>query len=188
MARGTTTHSTRTSLSHTDVSDLTIQFNKLVADLENPTKAYGNPALAIVSNFDVKNTAAIMFTIAGTMYTLAVNQTCDTGTSKVITADMWSSMLVSVNSSAALTGTWAASSYATEALAIAALAAVPTDQVPIGYVTVLTGSGVTWTAGTDALETGTGGTASADTNYYNIAPAVLTAAKIGNLAGTVITS
>ena len=84
---------------------------------------------------------------------------------------LWGIMKVSVDTAGALTGTWATNSsagYATEALAIAALPDTPTGELCIGYVTVQAKSDGTWLAGTDALQGGTGGDVSQDTNYYNI--------------------
>ena len=75
-----------------------------------------------------------------------------------------------MNSSGTAVLTWAnaagAASYATEAAAIAALAAPAATDTVLGYVTVQANSG-TWTPGTDALTTGTGGTAATATTYYN---------------------
>ncbi|MFH1302217.1 MAG: hypothetical protein ABIK07_14245 [Planctomycetota bacterium] len=138
--------------------------------------ALGNPAFVIDTNFDVKNGSAISYTNGGTLATFNANTSFDTGTAQVITADKWSAALLSVSSGGAATVTWSSTLNAdSEALAIAALPALPSNHTPLGYVTVLTGSGVTWTAGTDALQGGTGGTPSADTNYYNaINPAVAT--------------
>lgn len=138
--------------------------------------ALGNPAFAISTNFDVKNGNAISYTNGGTLKTLSANSNFDTGTSQVITADKWSSALLNVSSGGTATATWSATVNASsEAAAIAALPALPANATPLGYVTVLTGSGVTWTAGTDALQGGTGGTPATTTNYYNaINPAVAT--------------
>lgn len=131
-------------------------------------QALGNPTFAIDTNFDVKNTEPISYTNGGTVKTLADNTSFDTGTSQVIAADKWSAALLSVSSAGAATVTWSATlNAANEAAAIAALPALPANHTPLGYVTVLTGTGVTWTAGTDALATGTGGTAATTTNYYN---------------------
>lgn len=205
--------------------DLLVQYNKAVADLVNNetwaatvrtlinlvrthalTAVYTNPAFAINSNFDIKNGVAVQYSNNGVLGTLAASTNFDTGTAQVIVADKWSSALLSVktsDSSAVLT--WSATlNAATEAAAILALPAVPAGNIALGYVTVKTGSGVTWTAGTDALASGTGGTPATTTNYYNdptlnstigMGPSVavgattaLTAAKVGNMNGTAITA
>jgi hypothetical protein len=144
--------------------DLKTLLNNLRTHLLN--HPLGNPGLAIVSNFDVQNANAISYVLAGKLYTLSANQTCDTG-SQAIAADKWGIMLVSVNASGSLTGTWSVD-HADEATAIANLPAVPANEVAIGYVTVKTAAGQSWTAGTDALKGGTGGNPASETNYYNM--------------------
>lgn len=131
---------------------------------------FGPANFEIVSNFDIQNGDAFNYMNAGIAKTLATDQAFNTGTAQIITADKWSSALLTLSSAAACTVTWSATlNAATEAAAILALPAVPAGHTVLGYVTVQTGSGVTWTAGTDALEGGTGGTVSLDTNYYNVA-------------------
>lgn len=130
--------------------------------------ALGNPTFAIDTNFDVKSTEPISYTNGGTLKTLADNTNFNTGTAQIIAINKWSSALLSVNASGTGVVTWSATlNAASEALAIAALPALPATSTPLGYITVLTGSGVTWTAGTDALTGGTGGTPATTTNYYN---------------------
>lgn len=160
--------------------------------------AFGNPGFAIDTNFDVKNATAVYYTNGGTLKTLAANTSFDTGTSKTITGSQWSAATLSVNSSGTGVVTWAASSYASEAAAIAALVAVPATNTPLGYVTVNAhASG--FTAGTDALTTGTGGNVATATNYYNSinpnavqigsgAPATLTASKPSSYPATLAAS
>lgn len=126
----------------------------------------GNPDFAISSNFDVLNNNAISYTNNGTVKTLAQFTNFDTGTTKTITTATWGAALLTVNSSGTGVVTWAASSYASEALAIAALAAPAATDTVMGYITVLA-AGSTWTAGTSALAGGTGGTPATTTNYYN---------------------
>ena len=158
----------------TVVDDLKTLVNNLRSAMLNG--ALGNPTFGIDTNFDVKNTVAIYYTNAGTLKTLNANTSFDTGAAQVIAINKWSAALLSLSDAGAAVLTWSATLNAdSEAEAIAALPALPANNTPLGYVTVLTGSGVTWTAGTDALEGGAGGTVSADTNYYNsVNPAVAT--------------
>lgn len=142
------------------------------ADLLNQVRnlqlycALGNPAFAISTNFDVKNANAISYTNNGTLKTLSANTNFDTGTSKTITGSLWGAAALTVNASGSAVLTWATGSYASEALAIAGLAAPSATDTVLGYVTVQAhASG--YTAGTDALTTGTGGNVAAATNYYN---------------------
>lgn len=129
-----------------------------------------SPVLAIDTNFDVKNTEQTVFVAGGVVYTLGDNTNCDTGTTKTITGSLWSAFLVEATDASTLTARWASTSYASEALALAAAKAlVPaTGKTIIGYVTVQAhASG--FTAGTDALTTGTGGNVATATNYYSLA-------------------
>ena len=130
----------------------------------------GNPGFAISTNFDVKNANAITYLNGGTLKTLSANTNFDTGTTATINTTKWNAALLTVNSSGTAVLTWAvasASTLASEALAIAALAAPAATDTVLGYVTVQA-AGSTWTPGTDALTTGTGGTAANATNYYNL--------------------
>ena len=128
----------------------------------------GNPGFVIDTNFDVKNGAAIDYLNAGTLKTLAADTSFNTGTAKILTANKWGAALLSLTDAGAATVTYASgAAYDTEAAAIAALTVPAATHTLLGYVTILTGTDVTWTAGTDALEGGTGGTAATTTNYYN---------------------
>lgn len=129
-------------------------------------QALGNPGFAISTNFDVKNANAISYLNGGTLKTLTANTNFDTGASKTIPTTKWGAALLSVDSSGTAVLTWASSTYNSEALAIAALAAPASTNTVLGYVTVQA-AGSTWTAGTDALASGTGGTPANATNYYN---------------------
>lgn len=126
---------------------------------------FGNPTFAIDTNFDVKSTEIVYYTNGGTLKTLADNTNFDTGTSKTIASSQWAAGLLTVNSSGTGVVTWTADA-ASEAAAIALLAAPGATDTPMGYVTVNAhASG--FTAGTDALTTGTGGNVATATNYYN---------------------
>jgi len=131
--------------------------------------ALSNPTLGIDTNFDVKNTVAFDMVIDGIWVTVAADTSFDTGTTKAIDADSWAAALLSIDADGATTYVQWTADYSTEALAIAALDALtPSGEVVVGYVAVKTASGESWTAGTDALQGGTGGNASSDTNYYNV--------------------
>ncbi len=133
-----------------------------------------SPVLAIDTNFDVKNTEQTVFVAAGVVYTLGDNTNCNTGTTKTLTASKWGAFAVEATDASTLAPNWAASEYASEALALAAAKALaPTaDKCVIGYVTVQAhASG--FTAGTDALATGAGGNVANATNYYSLATPIL---------------
>ncbi len=130
----------------------------------------GNPTLGIDSNKDVKNTTAYDYMLADRIYTDAINGNCDTGTTATFPQGTWGIFKVSVDTSGSLTATWATNSsagYTTEALAIAAMPNTPSGELCIGYVTVQAHASGQFLAGTDALQGGSGGDPSQDTNYYN---------------------
>lgn len=130
----------------------------------------GNPGFAINTNFDVKNGNAISYVNGGTVKTLSANTNFDTGTTATIAASKYGVGVLSVNSSGTGVVTWFTASgagYASEALAIAAITAPSATETVLGYVTVQAhASG--FTAGTDALTTGTGGNVATATTYYNL--------------------
>jgi hypothetical protein len=131
----------------------------------------GNPALAIDTNFDVKNGNAISYTNNGLWKSKSANTSWDTGTSATIATTKWGAFLVGLDASGNPVSTWftaAGAGYASEAAAIAAITDTDATYTYLGYVTVQA-AGSTWTAGTDALTTGTGGTPATTTNYYNTA-------------------
>lgn len=211
---GTTIKATRDQLfqasKRSTTAETTVEHNKAVTDLDALNalvtqlrtqalyRALGNPGFQRVSNFDVNNANAISYVNGGTLKTLSATTTFDTGTSATIATTKWGAALLSVNSSGTAVVTWftnAGAGYASEALAIAAMTAAAATDTVLGYITVQA-AGSTWTAGTDALQGGTGGTPATTTNYYNsvnpnslyVGSAVtITAAKIGDNSGTVLT-
>lgn len=173
--------------------DLLINYNAQIAYERNSAK--GNPGFAIKSNFDIQNANAISYSLAGVLKTLASGQTFDTGTTAEIDVNgTWGIALLTYDGSTP-TVTWAAATmhYPTEAAALAQLGVLSTlipasGFASIGYVTVQADASATWTAGTDALQGGTGGTPAQTTNYYNDPTLNGTYGgwQIGNLSGTVI--
>jgi hypothetical protein len=147
-----------------------------------------SPVLAIDTNFDVKNTETIVFVAEGVKYTLGDNTSFDTGTTKTITGSQWGAFIVEAATASTGSVQWAASSYASEALALAAAKALtPTaSKCTIGVVTVQAhASG--FTAGTDALATGTGGNVAAATNYYDLANSIFASGPAALTNSTAIT-
>lgn len=172
--------------------DLLINYNAQIQYDRNSVK--GNPTFAIDTNFDIKNTEPVDYQIAGVYGTVADNTSWDTGTTATIVALKWGIALLCHTGSATVLR-WASSamSYASEAKAKAALGLMTslcpkTTEAAFGYVTVLAGASL-WTAGTDALEGGSGGTPSTDTNYYNdpTINGTFGGWQIGNENGLVIT-
>lgn len=157
--------------------------------------ALGNPGFVLSSNFDVKNGTAIYYTNGGTLKTLAANTNFDTGTAKTVTGSKYAAAVLSVDASGTGIVTWTSGgAYNSEALAIAALPACAATETAVGYVTIQAhASG--FTAGTDALTTGTGGNVCTATTYYNsinpnaaqIGAAVSTSAPSALVASTALT-
>jgi hypothetical protein len=77
--------------------------------------------------------------------------TAFTGTTDDVTAALWASFLLSVQTGGTIIITRSASDYATEALAIAALATKPTNEAILGYITIEATSSAIWDATSDAL-------------------------------------
>ena len=129
----------------------------------------GNPAFAIDTNFDVKNATAIAYTNGGTLKSLGANTSFDTGTTATIAGSKYGVAVLSVSASATATVTWFTASgagYASEAAAIAAISGLSATATYLGYATVQAhASG--FTAGSDALATGSGGNPALATTYYN---------------------
>lgn len=126
----------------------------------------GNPGFQRASNFDVNNATAVTYLYNGVLKTFAATTTFDTGTTKTLASSRWGAATLAVNGSNGAVLTWAPDDYASEAAAIAALAAPVAANRLLGYVTVQAHSSG-FTAGTDALNGGSGGNVAAATNYYN---------------------
>lgn len=176
------------------------KLDSLIHLSQNYALGNADPVFAIDTNFDVKNTETTLFMAAGVLYTLTDNTSCNTGTTKTLTGAKWGAFVIDATNATTLTATWAASDYASEALALAAARALAftASQCRLGVVTVLAhASG--FTAGTDALTTGTGGNVATTTNYYSFVSksiaalgsattaATLTAAQPGTVNGDEIT-
>jgi hypothetical protein len=149
------------------IDELLFKVAFLVHRDQNRSVAGTNPVFAIDTNFDVKNTETVTFLAAGVPYTLTDNTNCDTGTTKTITASQWAAFVVDASDATTLAATWTTANFASEALALAAARAIPfvAGKARLGIVTVNAhASG--FTAGTDALTTGTGGNVATATNYY----------------------
>lgn len=80
-----------------------------------------------------------------------------------VTSNYGASIVVTAGAANYTTG------YASEALAIAALPAVPANSVSLGYITLKTKAGLPWIATTDALAGGTTNNEASETNYTSTA-------------------
>ena len=112
---------------------------------------------------------AALFTIAPVVTTKAAVAAGTTIGAQTVTLDKWALYRLSINAAGTITVTPAADNvagYANEAAAIAALPVLPALGTDMGYLTILTASGLAWIAGTDALAGGTTGNEAQTTNYY----------------------
>lgn len=123
------------------------------------------------NNKQVANIEFIYCASEGTPATLSANAVGTALPAGTQPQDTWGIYLVSVSQAGVVSITAGADNFTTgysaEALAIAGIPTVPTDNCPLGYFTVLTKSGTTFVTGTDDLQGGTSGNVSADTNYYD---------------------
>jgi hypothetical protein len=133
------------------------------------TRCVTPPNFEISTNFDIQNGDAFEIMSDGVQLTVATDQVFDTGTSTVVTTNAyWAAGILSIDIDGTTTHVDWGAEASTEALALANLAAVTASgDVVVGYVAVQAAAGQDWVAGTDALEGGTGGQVSQDTNYYN---------------------
>lgn len=114
--------------------------------------------------------AAFTYLLSGTNYSKTATAAGTALPAGTIPMNTWGVYRVSVVAGGTITVTAGAANYTTgyasEALAIAALPALPASSWDVGYFTVLTEVGATFVAGTDALQGGVSGNPSSDTNYY----------------------
>ena len=135
----------------------------------NKTRCVTPPNFEIKSNFDIQNGDAFEIESGGIQKTVATDQTFDTGTSTIVTTNnYWACGILSIDINGTTTYVNWGAEASTEALAKANLADVTASgDVTCGYVAVQAASGQDFVGGTDALQGGSGGQASPDTNYYN---------------------
>lgn len=150
-----------------------------------------NPVFGRINNFDIQSSKEIVIHTDGRVIHQASTLTFPTDTmDMVLAADTWGAAVLSID----YDGTLYAdpfdnddAGYATEALAKAA-AVTWTGEFRVGVVTIKTGSGTTWTAGTDALQGGVGGNASSDTNYSHPAIKANDFSGLSSIRGVRITN
>lgn len=195
--------------------DSVLMFNNLM-------KTQAALALAFTSDGVLKGTALsrgttntmasaqCVITIAGVPVSVAATTAQALSAATALPAGQWT--VIGIDAVAAGTITQVYSStigtgQSTEALAIAdALVNVTKTaaKARIGYIAVQAAVAATWTAGTDGLTGGSGGTVAQTTNYYNIASPwqltadsanaitlgsiAFTARQVGSMSGTALTT
>jgi hypothetical protein len=135
-----------------------IIFGRHLPFIGSTTTQLGNRRITAQFNGAGGTPIEIASTLAGTAFTATTHD---------ITTSLWRSFRLSAVTNGTITITHSASEYATEALAIAALAALPAVSVSLGYITVQAPATGTWDATTCSLAGGTSGSyPAAETNYY----------------------
>lgn len=129
-------------------------------------EAYDNAVRLSRGTDDTKLATTAFSYLAGT--TIGAKAATETAISGTVSAGTWGVFRVSISSAGTITITAPGTpqAYASEAAAIFALPAVPTDHFNVGYFTVLAQAGVQWVGGTDALQGGATGNVANTTNYY----------------------
>jgi hypothetical protein len=186
-----------------DLRQLEIQHNLLLTNLATYFAAIASQAVVTTSLPSTGTTNTIVVPastviVAGVPVLLAADTNkaiaLAGGTTTPIKAAKWG--LFTIERVAAGTTTFVGASgnstgFATEALAIAAMPAISTGKVRVGYVTLTAGVS-DWVAGTDGLALGSGGTVATATNFYAVSSIYdntpWTASQIATQTGTVLTS
>jgi hypothetical protein len=142
--------STKISAIITQVNDI---INKVKGDylVSKPGLTIGSSAATAV-----KNAAAFDFTINGVRYTKAISETAFAGTENDVpsTGDLYGAWRLVIDAAGTITIQEAAANdtgYATSALALAGLPAVPADKAAVGTVTALAADGTAFDPGTTEL-------------------------------------
>lgn len=193
--------------------DTVLQHNNLM-------KQQAALALAFTSDGVLKGTALsrgttntmassqCVITIAGVPVSVAATTAQALTAATALPAGQWTCIGIDAVAAGTITQVYSSTigtGQSTEALAITdALTNVTKTaaKARIGYITVQAAAAATWTAGTDGLAGGSGGTPAQTTNYYNIASPwqlvadsanaitlgsiALTAKQIGNMSGTAL--
>lgn len=194
---GTTTSSRRTALRSSDVNDGLIQFNKAVDDLEtlrgvpdliSRNRCLANAAIARGTTAQkVKTVNSISYAVDGALFTKAGTDDLWTLSGTTVADGFTNKYLLCLDTSGTASiveGTQAATAGAV------VLPSLPASKSVVGVLTVAT-SGATFVPGTTALNAGTVTatfTNGLDSGYFSSGASAMTAAKIGNQAGTAITA
>jgi len=153
------------------------------------TRCVTPPNFEIDTNMDIRNGDAFEIISGGVQITIATEQSFDTGTGTVVTTAAYHAAgILSIDIGGTTYVDWGAEDEL-EAGAITNLAVVTASgEVVCGYVTVHAKAAQDFVAGTDALEGGSGGEVSQDTNYFNnqyVGAAAMGIAVAGSSPGAV---
>lgn len=153
--------------------------NRLARDIDaamaliNGTNLISAPTFSAGSDDTAVASTAFTFRVNGVAYAVDAIADGTAFSAQTVTANKWAAYRISVSAAKVITLTPASANvagYADEASAIAAVPAVPTGEVNLGYLTVKTGTGKAWVAATDALKGGSSGNPASETNFYPATP------------------
>lgn len=163
----------KNALLGTTLRQLITGFNQMQAVMQGASGVLEPSGLARGTPDTQIATGAFNYSINGVMANkAAANNAIGAQT---VTADRWALYRLTVASGGTITVSPAAGNaagYTSEALAKAALPALPANQADLGYVTVKTKAGTAWVAATDGLAGGSTGNVASVTNYYPATPAI----------------
>lgn len=149
---------------------------------------------------DFKFSTASIYTIAGLPYTKAITDTLPFTTADTInlagaaTTAHWGAWQVRINAAGAVSTVHATytsgtdQDYSTEALAIAALPAITSGYVQVGYITVQGLASTAWTATTSNFTVGGGAGNCTARNFYDLPGAKTLAAVVSSSPGSAVSS
>lgn len=186
---GTTTSSVSTTYKGQDVRDLIVQFNKLVDDVEELRRgvSYMMPGVVLTDPANkagtTANTAwrteAFTFTFRGKITSAAAQEKALTATTHDVAASKEAWYVLSVQTDGT---SFTITKAADQTIGTVVLPTTPDNEVPVGYMQIVTGAGGIFDASTDALTVSGNITAIAWTDAPSLGAAGLTAAKIGRNA------
>lgn len=192
---GTTTSSRRTALQNSDVNDLLIQFNKLADDVEHIRQqmSYMMPGVVLTApaskagttSAKTWRTEAFTFTFRGKVTSAAAQEKAFTATSHDVALSKEAWFVLSVQTDGT---TFTITKAADQTIGTVVLPTGPDNEIVVGYLQIVTGSGGIWDASTDDLAVSGNIASFAFTDAPAMGAAGLTAAKIGNSSGTAITA
>jgi len=184
-AYGATVAKNLTTLPQSDLYQLTVTVNNLLAALQRCLVFMGAGSVAMTTatpSIGTTVTLAVSASVVAINGVIGAALTAETakafGSLGTIPTATWGLIVIEriANSTTSFVSAAAnySTGYATEALAIAAMPAQSASKAVVGYLTILAAS-PGWVAGTDALAGGTGGTPATTTNYYSTPGAADTA-------------
>lgn len=191
---GSMTRSVKTSFEGSDARTLLIQFNKLIDDVEQlrsalthvmPGVLLSAPALkAGTSSAKALRAEAFTFTARGKVVSAAAQEKAFTATTHDVAASKEAWFVLSTQADGT---TFTITKGADQTIGTKVLPVAPDNEVPIGYLQVITGAGGAFDATTDDLAVAGNIASLAFVDAPAVGGAMLTASKIADQTGVEIT-